>query len=99
MSEHTPGPWKAAAGTRWTGSVRRDIVSTCNGLEFRPAFVAGDVLPEDAALISAAPDLPAACEGTLERLERAVTLRGGVFGDDYRAIEAARAAIAKAKGE
>jgi hypothetical protein len=40
-----------------------DIVTTTG--EWNPAFVAGDILPEDARLIASAPDLLAACEAVV----------------------------------
>ena len=66
MKTHTPGPWLA---TPTTGNpskpytVRMDIVTTTG--EWNPAFVAGDILPEDARLIASAPDLLAACEAVV----------------------------------
>lgn len=61
MSAHTPGPWTFAKSTArglHPESKRVDILST--GTEFNPSFVAAQVLPEDARLIAAAPELAAA---------------------------------------
>ena len=60
---HTPGPWIAIPTTaisRNANTVRMDVVTTSG--EWNPAFVAGDILPSDARLISSAPDLLAALE-------------------------------------
>ena len=87
MKTHTPGPWIV---TPTTGNpskpytVRMDVVTTSG--EWNPAFVAGDILPADARLISSAPDLLAA----LERLTHPMA--------DDEDLDYARAIIAKAKG-
>ena len=87
MKTHTPGPWIV---TPTTGNpskpytVRMDVVTTTG--EWNPAFVAGDILPEDARLIASAPDLLAA----LERLAHPMA--------DDEDLDYARAIIAKAKG-
>jgi hypothetical protein len=63
MKTHTPGPWLAIPTTaisRNPDSLRMDIVTTTG--EWTPAFVAGDILPEDARLIASAPDLLSALE-------------------------------------
>ena len=60
---HIPGPWIAIPTTaisRNANTVRMDVVTTSG--EWNPAFVAGDILPSDARLISSAPDLLAALE-------------------------------------
>ena len=62
-----------------------DVVTTTG--EWNPAFVAGDILPEDARLISSAPDLLAA----LERLAHPMA--------DDEDLDYAREVIAKAKGQ
>jgi hypothetical protein len=61
-----------------------DIVTTTG--EWTPAFVAGDILPEDAHLIASAPDLLSA----LERLAHPMA--------DDDDLDFARAIIRKAKG-
>ena len=87
MKSHTPGPWLA---TPTTGNpskpytVRMDIVTTSG--EWNPAFVAGDILPEDARLIASAPDLLSA----LERLAHPMA--------DDDDLDYAREVIRKAKG-
>ena len=86
-SNFTPGPW---IETPTTGNpskpytVRMDVVTTSG--EWNPAFVAGDILPADARLIAAAPDLLAA----LERLAHPMA--------DDEDLDYAREVIAKAKG-
>ena len=62
-SQFTPGPWLAiptTATSRNPHSLRMDIVSTSG--EWNPAFIAGDILPDDARLIASAPELLAALE-------------------------------------
>ena len=85
---HTPGPWIAIPTTaisRNANTVRMDVVTTSG--EWNPAFVAGDILPADAHLISSTPDLLAA----LERLAHPMA--------DDDDLDYARAIIAKAKGQ
>jgi hypothetical protein len=87
MKTHTPGPWLAIPTTaisRNANTVRMDVVTTSG--EWNPAFVAGDILPSDARLIAAAPDLLAA----LERLAHPMA--------DDEDLDYAREVIAKAKG-
>lgn len=88
MKTHTPGPWIVTPTTcgnpRKPYGLRMDVVTTSG--EWNPAFVAGDILPEDARLIAAAPDLLAA----LERLAHPMA--------DDEDLDYARAIIAKAKG-
>jgi hypothetical protein len=62
-----------------------DIVTTTG--EWNPAFIAGDILPEDARLIASAPDLLSA----LERLAHPMA--------DDDDLHHAFAIIAKAKGQ
>ena len=62
-----------------------DIVSTSG--EWNPAFIAGDILPDDARLIASAPELLAA----LERLVHPMA--------DDEDLDYAREIISKAKGE
>ncbi len=88
MKTHTPGPWIAtptASNPRNPDSLRMDIVTTTG--EWNPAFIAGDILPEDARLIASAPDLLSA----LERLVHPMA------NDDD--LDFAREIIAKAKGQ
>ena len=88
MKTHTPGPWIATPTTGNPSNpytARMDIVATSG--EWNPAFVAGDILPEDAHLIASAPDLLAA----LERLTHPMA--------DDDDLDYARDVIAKAKGQ
>ena len=85
---YTPGPWIAIPTTaisRNANTVRMDVVTTSG--EWNPAFVAGDILPEDARLIASAPDLLSA----LERLVHPMA--------DDEDLDYARAIIRKAKGQ
>ena len=92
MKTHTPGPW---IETPTTGNpskpytVRMDVVTTSG--EWNPAFVAGDILPADAHLIAAAPDLLAALKSLVDDFER-------IIGRPIEAEHEAKAAISKATG-
>ena len=79
MSKHTPGPWEYRLTE---GSDKK--LATVYG---RGKGIARHVLPEDARLIAAAPDLLEACK---------TALYGG--GTIAEAAEKCRAAIAKAEG-
>jgi len=86
--QFTPGPWLAIPTTaisRNPDSLRMDIVTKTG--EWNPAFIAGDILPEDARLIASAPDLLSA----LERLAHPMA--------DDDDLDYAREVIAKAKGQ
>ena len=98
MKTHTPGPW---IETPTTGNpskpytVRMDVVTTSG--EWNPAFVAGDMLPADAHLIAAAPDLLASLI-ELESMVAEMLPKHGPCGWGELALNQAREAIAKAKG-
>ena len=110
-TKHTPGPWEYVKTTvQETGQrerINRIVIGTPrnkNGGRFVAAEIIGPWCGEeerheaDARLISAAPDLLAALEKTLKIVIRCGTETGP--GDTTAlAIESARAAIAKAKGE
>lgn len=90
MSAHTPGPWRVGTS--------EDAIDTGEpGQEF---VVHADLRTErgaaNAALIAAAPDLLAACEEMVRTL--VVSDSKKFQADRYAAFEAARAAIAKARG-
>jgi hypothetical protein len=75
-----------------------DIVTTTG--EWNPAFIAGDRLPEDARLIASAPELLSALEAVTKAY---VELIQSDYPPSWSAekdseVIAARAAIAKAKG-
>jgi len=101
MSTHTPGPWVYEQDSRpnrphiatvaWVGEF-------CVGIP-TPGFPGGNyrdaeygTTEADARLIAAAPDLLAALEWAMPRLQE-------VGGDENPQYVAAMAAIAKAKGE
>lgn len=112
--EHTPGPWWAEIPKEgfyqgWglifsKGKAKKDRT------EYRPAPIVTYLMPccgnmEDAAnaqLIAAAPELLAALDKAADLLYASADKdrEPGSYGRDcYDAMEAARAAIAKAKGE
>ena len=85
-TKHTPGPWRVESGPYYR-AIRVDSEVIADMRQISRSFN-----ESNARLIAAAPDLLAALEGMLE-----------VFGDEFGAGEsdtcdAARAAIAKAKG-
>ena len=92
MKTHTSGPWLATPTTgnpHNPNSLRMDIVTTTG--EWTPAFIAGDILPEDARLIASAPELLSALESLVADFER-------IIGRPIEAEHEAKAIIAKAKG-
>lgn len=94
QAEHTPGPWT------FEDSGRDMILILTERESIRVAEVVTDNVDSDkyaiadARLIAAAPDLLAALEEAMEFLDWAV---GTEAAGEH--IEAARAAIAKARGE
>jgi hypothetical protein len=92
---HTPGPWltRKPESSR-PESARLDIVTEAG--EFSPSFVAGDALPQDARLISAAPDLLDALQFLLADW---IAINGDRITGSRVPAEKAMAAIAKATGE
>ena len=97
-SEHTPGPWQI--GPSQLGNISCVLKAGHGHICDRP-YGNGDGAKSwnaNARLIAAAPDMLAACEQALERLEQHHR-RLGMYGDDFRAVENLTAAIARAKGE
>jgi hypothetical protein len=86
MTKHTPGPWAA-----------REPNGPGNGWRVGPAWLGekpwSDETSANAHLIAAAPDLMAACEAFVKADYSTWLLK---YVD---AIDAAKAAIAKARGE
>lgn len=92
MSGFTPGPWVVVTELRDTDEIICDMLN--NGYV---AITQGQKLSnwrDDAALISAAPELLAA----LDALLIAYCDPGNQGGDHDEKVEAARAALAKARG-
>ena len=90
ITNHTPGPWVI-------GKQDHDVVmvDTTSGTAICDVYGDSDDRPANANLIAAAPDLLA----ELVRLERMVSKMRQTLDDDDPALESARAAIAKAKGD
>ncbi len=86
MSKHTPGPW-ATDGGDTVVAMGNQIVVTAPA----PDGASREEMKANARLIAAAPDLLAVLENMFTEF--------GDFEYDVAAISAARAAIAKAKGE
>jgi hypothetical protein len=76
-----------------------DIVTTTG--EWNPAFIAGDILPEDARLIASAPDLLAVLQQIADDVEAwSDSGDSQLFHERMHAnAEDARFAISKAKGK
>lgn len=116
MPEHTAGPWKPArAHEDYNGPLWDLDEEDRASYEARPftgiaspsgtVFNAHDLFefrnPADAHLIAAAPELLAALEETLSRLQGLIDIADDGEGRRYdeAAANRARAAIAKARGE
>lgn len=102
----TPGPWRTVPTTaKGAGSARLDIVS--DGAAYSPSFVAGDILPEDAALIVRAvnshEDLLAALELAANQFDFTVAALAKGQTVSVSSLQNcaanARAAISRAKGQ
>lgn len=95
MSASTPGPWVVVR-------VAQDDFCVCPAMR-RGEIAFGIERPEDADLIGAAPDMLAALKFIFEHIadkERGPRDLYPAFGlNSSRAIEMARAAIAKAEGQ
>jgi len=94
MTKHTPGPWAVAdvgeVVVCATGRTLCDVYSS---------FGTGEEQADaDARLIAAAPDLLAALEAFVEA-EHAASIGWRAFGMYVDAVDAAKAAIAKARGQ
>lgn len=96
-NQHTPGPWRvvcASAHEFNPNTTRKDIIG--KNL-FGDAYVAGDIAANDAALISAAPDLLSALKA-LHSCHRAFSGSESWTTLDDEARGFAETAIAKAEG-
>lgn len=103
-TKHTPGPWTmhhcfndgaevcAIAPVAWCGAASTYGASSTQRIDAAEARA-------NARLIAAAPDLLEACEILTEAQRRADAGEHGGFGCYVDAVDKARAAIAKAKGE
>lgn len=80
---HTAGPWKA----KKEKDCYQIFALSSNHVNSGIRLVSSVYDPDDAMLISAAPDLLAACKQALDD------------GDDYAAMQSIKAAIAKAEGK
>jgi hypothetical protein len=109
-NKHTPGPWAVENGsdrTLWVGAPRVPDHAERYGLHTIITGIDIECLtPEaraikvaNAHLIAAAPDLLAACEAFVEAEHAAILDGQRAFGKYVDAIDAAKAAIAKARGQ
>lgn len=96
-TKHTPGPWFCENGDNqwrvWDDEGWACICDVHTGVEPDPSGAT------HARLIAAAPDLLAACQMFAEAEDLARSSKWGGFGLYVDAMQLARAAIAKAKGE
>jgi hypothetical protein len=101
----TPGPW-------WVGRNERSVVCNTEIPEWHTAdsveyygghLVAESMAPANARLIAAAPELAEALEKLLRKVDQFIEMPDGMSAAAGRALDeatdAARAALAKAKGE
>lgn len=95
---HTPGPWHIGTGKATQIIYGTDGYAVANAVTYHGRDTESDMV-ENARLIAAAPELLAALERLSERcaaLDQSAT-HDGI--ENCNAMVAARAAIAKAKGE
>lgn len=103
MSEHTPGPWIADGGSRIQGANAKHMYNICHmdGVPMHIESPTGTdckaMTRANARLISAAPDLLAACEGAVQIIEQLIP-EPSVRGVADVVLHQLRAAIAAAKG-
>ena len=90
MDEHTPGPWHASSYDGW------DCIRDAHDQII--AKLALNV-PDNARLIAAAPELLAVLDETVSRFERCIVHAGSDPEFAREAVKAARAVIAKARGD
>lgn len=117
MSKHTPGPWSVAARVGKYQAVpanehERAMLESIKAVEFQALSVGhpgGQIAivpldessPENANLLSAAPDMLEALEGLIELTIELDRHAAWDWGNDYaesNEVSKAKAAIAKAKG-
>jgi hypothetical protein len=106
MKTHTPGPWGRVFGSdNLTGNHPADIIGPRGfpiGHAIRPNSAEGGEYTANAQLMCAAPDLLEACKRLIADASANVEENDATVVYDYtvgnRAMEAVRAAIAKAEG-
>lgn len=104
MSEHTPGPWMVRTENCAHPELQQQVVHQHPNERF-PTLVAtvydsnrvGESIDDTAHLIAAAPDLLEALEWLVRECEESEDTRGN-WQDYCAAKDAARAALAKARG-
>ena len=98
MSGHTPGPWRLERppGPRSVHDITGDDYDIIGATDWCVCEAIGNAA--DARLIAAAPDLLEALHGCLEQCVARYDERRGSRPTDKFEIEAARAALAKARG-
>lgn len=101
MKRPTRGPWKTRTVRDASGRASRTVVTASGTLVAKVSALAvlGEVADANAVLIAAAPDMLEALEGLLDLLKE--TEPNGFPEGTWagRQIEAAVAALAKARGE
>lgn len=95
MSKHTKRPWEIATDPTELRCKAIKARIEYEPREFASVWVAREVAEADACLISAAPDLLAACEKAIGSLDLA---NEDTTGKTYTLYVTLRDAIAKAKG-
>ena len=94
MAEHTPGPWRSDSPyVSVAAGEHRKIVADCD------QSFSDDECEANTRLIAAAPELLAALGETVSRFERCIVHAGSDPEFAREAVKAARAVIAKARGD
>ena len=96
--KHTPGPWLTTESTEHWGRVNVTVQAAFTANEIATAWQGTtDVNRANARLIAAAPDLLEACELIVSAFDQLAPMSPA--RNEPLQINAARAAIAKARGE
>lgn len=107
MTKHTPGPWRIGKTSGWSGTEVKAIASVAwcaKASSYSSSWgesqeISADEALANAHLIAAAPDLLAACEACMTLLVRYENKSIAPEVGTGAAINAAHAAIAKARGQ
>ena len=99
MAEHTPGPWRSDSPyVSAPSGEHRKIVADCDQYD-ECEYLSDDECEANIRLIAAAPELLEQLERTVTGFERCMVHAGSDPEFAREAAKAARAVIAKARGE
>ena len=102
MAEHTPGPWRSDSPyVSAPSGEHRKIVADCDQYfsDDECEYLSDDECEANIRLIAAAPELLEQLERTVTGFERCMVHAGSDPEFAREAVKAARAVIAKARGE